>query len=150
MSCTKKEPDKQTIGRISTMTNIKLWKDKGKQLLDPVLFSKTAEDLARLIGTEGKKDKNKNKNSQVRRYFDEVVRLNTMVQSGDAGMEQILPQVHMLVAKVVYAKGRKLVTDSFVEMMKSGIEQINDQKDLQVFTNFLESFMGFYKVHGPN
>jgi len=34
--------------------------------------------------------------------------------------------------------------------MKSGIEQINDQKDLQVFTNFLESFMGFYKVHGPN
>ena len=78
------------------MTNIKLWKDKGKQLLDPVLFSKTAEDLARLIGTEGKKDKNKNKNSQVRRYFDEVVRLNTMVQSGDAGMEQILPQVFYL------------------------------------------------------
>ena len=132
------------------MTSIKLWKDKEKQLLDPKLFSKNAEDLAQLIGTEGKTDRNKNKNSQVRRYFDEVVRLNTMAQSGDTAMEQILPQVHMLVAKVVYAKGRKLVTDSFVEMIKSGVEQIRDRKDLQVFTNFLESFMGFYKVYGPN
>lgn len=56
----------------------------------------------------------------------------------------------MLIAKVVYAKGRKLVTDSFVKMMKDGINQIHDRKDIQVFTNFLESFMGFYKVHGPN
>ena len=127
---------------------ISLWKDKDKQLLDPKLFSKTAEEMAMLIGEEG--GKSKNKNSQVRRYFDEVVRLNALAQAGDAPMEQILPQVHMLIAKLVYAKGRKLVTDSFVEMMRRGIEQIEDKKDLQVFTNFLESFMGFYKVYGPN
>jgi len=132
------------------MAGIRLWKDKPTEKLDPELFSKTAEKLAREIGEEG--GRNKNKNSQVRRYFDEVVRLNTLAQEGDEERMkyQVLPQVHMLVAKVVYAKGRKLVTDSFVNMMKSGIEQIEDRKDLQVFTNFLESFMGFYKVHGPN
>ena len=130
------------------MTSIKLWKDKDKQQLDPRLFSERAEKLAQEVAQEG--GKHKNKSSQLRRYFDEIVRLNTMAQSGDVDMEQVLPQVHMLVAKVVYAKGRKLVTDSFVEMMKNGIEQIDNQKDLQVFTNFLESFMGFYKVYGPN
>jgi len=132
------------------MAGIRLWKDKPTEKLDPELFSKTAEKLAREIGEEG--GRNKNKNSQVRRYFDEVVRLNTLAQEGDEERMkyQVLPQVHMLVAKVVYAKGRKLVTDSFVNMMKSGIEQIEDRKDLQVFTNFLESFMGYYKMHGPN
>jgi len=132
------------------MATITLWKDKTKELLDPALFSGTAEERAQQIGLEGKTDKNKNKNSQVRRYFDEVVRLNTLAQTGDLPMEQVLPQVHMLIAKLVYAQGRKLVTDSFVAMMKSGINQIKDKKDLQVFANFLESFMGFYKMHGPN
>lgn len=132
------------------MATINLWKDKKAEQLDPELFSKIAEDLAKKIGEEG--GSGKNKNSQVRRYFDEVVRLNTLAQQMDNEemKNKVLPQVHMLIAKVVYAKGRKLVTDSFVNMMKDGINQIRDKDDLQVFANFLESFMGFYKVYGPN
>ncbi len=130
--------------------NVKLWQDKSKERLDPKLFSDTAERLAREIGEDG--GRNRNKNSQIRRYFDEVVRLNTLAQQGDEEHMRysVLPQVHMLVAKVVYAQGRKLVTQSFVDMMKESINQITDRKDMQVFTNFLESFMGFYKVYGPN
>lgn len=127
-------------------TSIILWKDKASRKLEPTLFSDTAEKLAREIGNE---DRNANKSSQLRRYFDEVVRLSTQAKASGADMNLILPQVHMLVAKVAYAKGRKLVTDSFVELMKSGISQINDKEDLQVFTNFLESFMGFYKMYRP-
>ena len=143
------------------MPIITLWKDKKNEQLDPEFFSKEAERLAQKVGDEAKKDdrgnpvsksKYRNKNSQVRRYFDEIVRLNDIAQQGTENDMQykVLPQVHMLIAKVVYAKGRKLVTDSFVKMMKDGINQIHDRKDIQVFTNFLESFMGFYKVHGPN
>ncbi len=134
------------------MTSITLWLDRENEQLDPRLFSERAERLAKEIADEG--GKNRNKSSQLRRYFDEIVRLNTLAQAQDCDEErmrfQILPQVHMLVAKVVYAKGRKLVTDAFVQMMKSGIDQVESRKDLQVFTNFLESFMGFYKLHGPN
>lgn len=138
--------------------NITLWKDKATKKLEPTLFSKRAEELAEKIGKEGKEDdsgrsvnqsKHRNKNSQVRRYYDEVVRLSTQVKAKDANMDLILPQVHMLVAKVVYAKGRNLVTNSFVEMMKSGIYKIEDKDDLLVFANFLESFIGFYKMYGP-
>jgi len=126
--------------------NIMLWKDKANGKLEPTLFSVTAEKLAKEIGEE---DRNLNKSSQLRRYFDEVVRLSTQAKAGGADMDLLLPQVHMLVAKVAYAKGRKLVTDSFVEMMKSGIGQVNDKDDLRVFANFLESFMGFYKMYRP-
>ena len=131
------------------MSTIRLWKDKSREQLDPLLFSGTAEKLAREIGEEG--GRNKNKNSQLRRYFDEIVRLNDLALQGDGDQMkyQILPQVHMLIAKVVYAQGRNLVTHSFVKMMKQGIEQVHDSKDLRVFTSFLESFMGFYKIYGP-
>jgi CRISPR-associated protein Csm2 len=61
----------------------------------------------------------------------------------------ILPHVHMLVAKTAYAQGRKLVTQSFVDLIKSGITQIEEKEDLQVFANFLEAFIGFYKVYRP-
>lgn len=127
------------------MAKIDLWKDKATKKLDPRLFSDTAETLAREIGRE----KNINKSSQLRRYFDEVVRLNTKVKSDGASMDTILPQVHMLLSKVAYARGRNLVTADFVEMMKSGIYQVHDADDLHVFANFLESFMGYYKMYGP-
>ena len=131
------------------MSRFKLWKDKSKEQLDPELFSKKADELAKQIAGDG--GRGKNKSSQIRRYFDEVVRLNDLAQQGtDEEMSyKVLPQVHMLIAKVVYAEGRSLVTNSFVDLMKNGIEQIRDKKDLQVFTNFLESFMGFYKVYKP-
>jgi CRISPR-associated protein Csm2 len=125
---------------------ITLWKDKESKKLEPTLFSVTAEQQAQAIGSEGN---NINKSTQLRRYFEEVVRLNTQAKAKGADMDLILPQVHMLVAKVVYAQGRRLVSSSFVEMMKSGINQINDKDDLQVFANFFESFIGFYKIHGP-
>jgi len=128
-------------------TDIKLWKDREKRLLDPELFSKKAESLAQKIGEEDP-NKSKNKRSQLRRFYDEIIRLNTMAQA-NKDWNTILPLVHMIIAKTVYAKGRNLVTDSFVEMMKSGIEQIHDKEDLQVFANFLEAFMGFYQIYGP-
>jgi len=128
-------------------TSITLWKDKATKKMEPTLFSVTAEELAKKIGSE---DRYANKSTQLRRYFDEMVRLSTQAKTSGADMNMILPQVHMLVAKVAYAKGRRLVTESFVEMMQSGISQINDKEDLLVFANFLESFIGFYKMYRPS
>jgi len=128
------------------MVTINLWKDRANRKLEPALFSETAEKLAKKIGGEGN---NVNKSTQLRRYFDEVVRLTAQAKASGADMDLILPQIHMLVAKVAYARGRNLVSDSFVQMMKSGISQVESKEDLQVFANFLESFMGFYKMYRP-
>lgn len=128
------------------MTTIELWKDKDKKLLDPELFSIKADEIAKKIGNE---DEKKNKSTQLRRFFDEITRLNTQAQADGADWNMILPHVHMLVAKTAYAQGRNLVTQSFVDLMKSGITQTKEKDDLQVFANFLEAFMGFYKVYRP-
>jgi len=132
------------------MATITLWKDEKERLLDPALFSIEADRIAQEISEDGKRDKKeKNKSTQLRRFFDEIIRLNSQAQAEGAEWKTILPHVHMLVAKTAYAQGRDLVTKSFVDLIKSGIAQIKEKDDLQVFANFLESFMGFYKVYRP-
>jgi len=128
------------------MASITLWKNKNNKQVDPALFSVIAEDLAKRIGQE---DRRKNKSTQLRRFFDELARINARAQSDEDDWNLTLPMVHMMVAKTAYAQGRGLVTKSFVKLMRDGITQVHDRDDLQVLTNFMEAFMGFYKVYGP-
>lgn len=147
------------------MAIIQLWKDeeaKKARELDPMLFFQTAEQLAKEIHQEGLKivfnkrknkkeeKEDKNKSTQLRRFFDELVRLNTQAQVKKEEWGMIKPRVHMIVAKAAYAKGRDLVTDKFVALIRDGIQQVDTKEDLQVFTNFFESFMGFYKALRKN
>lgn len=130
------------------MAIIQLWQDKEKKVLDPALFFQTAEKLAGDIHREGLTDRGLekwNKSTQLRRFFDELVRLNIQAQAKEDDWGMIKPRVHMIVAKAAYAKGRDLVTDKFVSLIRDGISQVDTRDDLQVFTNFFESFMGFYK-----
>ena len=131
------------------MAIIELWKNPEEKILDPFLFSQIADNLAERISNEGKKERGKNKSTQLRRFFDEITRLNIQAQSQDANWNLILPHVHMVVAKAAYAKGRELVTDSFVALMRDGISQVKSKEDLRIFSNFFESFIGFYKMYTP-
>ena len=131
------------------METITLWKDQDRRIIDPRLFSDKAEKLAMEIGAQAQKKKI-NKGTQLRRFYDEVVRLNNMAKERPKEWDNILPYIHMLIAKAAYAKGRGLVSEEFVKFMKDGIAQIEDRKDLVVFANFFEAFMGFYKQHNPH
>ncbi|MCK5679291.1 type III-A CRISPR-associated protein Csm2 [bacterium] len=132
------------------MSAITLWQDSEKKIISPQLFSEAAEKLAKEIGGEGYKV---NKGTQLRRFYDEIVRLQSQAKSlSEDDTEKwanLLPYIHMLVAKAAYAQGRGLVSPSFVNLLKSGISQIETRRDLTIFANFFESFMGFYKLHGP-
>lgn len=138
------------------MSMFNLWKDREKGLVDPLLFSEIAEKFAREIGKEGKDDRKRklNKGTQLRRFFDEIVRLQSQTKNLSENETEkwtnLLPYIHMLVAKAVYAQGRELVSPNFVNLIRNGIDQIKTPRDLNVFANFFESFMGFYKLYGPN
>lgn len=125
-----------------------LWKNREQKELDPELFSTKAEAFARQIS--GEASRTINKGTQLRKFFDEILRLNTLAQAQDADWNLILPQVHMVIAKTAYAQGRKLVSQSFVNHVRQGIEQIEAPEDLRIFSNHMEAFMGFYKMYNQN
>ncbi len=128
-----------------------LWKDKEKKIIDPMLFSVTAEELAKELRKDHYQSKKKaNKRSQIRKFYDEIVKLDLKAKTQPESWEHILPLLHMLIAKAVYAQGRKLVSDNFVKFMRSSIMQIDTPDDLSVFANFFEAFYGFYRYYMPS
>jgi len=131
------------------MTNVTFYKDKENRKLRPELFSQTAENLAKSISSADSSGR-LNKRTQLRKFYDEVLRLNLQTKANPGDWDDILPYVNMLIAKGAYAEGRKLVTGEFVRFMQDSIQQIEKPEDLDVFANLFEAFMGFYKKYGKD
>lgn len=132
------------------MDKIVFWKDRDNKKIDPTLFSIWAEQLAKQLAKDHNDSREKtNKRTQIRKFYDEVLRLDSAAKTKPEEWDNILPLVHMLIAKAAYAKGRKLVSDTFLTFLRDSIGQISGREDLTVFANFFEAFMGFYRQHGP-
>jgi len=128
----------------------KIWKDKAKGEVNPLAFSEVAQELAKKISEEGGGERGRqNKSSQLRKYYDAIFNLNQRTKIEEAKWNAILAQLHRQLALVHYAKGRRLVTQSFVAMMDELIKAVDTPKDLQTITDFLEAFMAFYKEYRP-
>jgi CRISPR-associated protein Csm2 len=133
------------------MDRIEFWIDKSKQAVDPQLFSAKAEALAKVLNEDHETSRRRaNKRTQIRKFFDEVVRLDMTAKSGRQEWTSVLPLVHMLTAKAAYARGRELVSDTFLKFIKDSVDQVETQKDLNIFSTFFEAFIGFYRMHGPS
>lgn len=141
----------------SNLPEIRFWKNKEKEIINPDLFDNIAEAWAKKL-----KDDNTGQNnySQIRKYYDEVLLIEQKLTMGSKAKKTnieeefkiILPYLKMLRAKVYYSKNRKsqgknLVGDNFVDFINQCLRQINDYKDFQVFKTFFEAFMGFLKYY---
>ncbi len=122
-----------------------LWRDRENRIVDPELFSTKAEEFAQQIDREG--TSTINKRTQLRNFYDEIMRLNIQAQDNPDAWDLVLPQVHMVIAKAAYAKGRNLISDGFLARIREGIGQVETPGDLKVFTTHLEAFMGFYRLY---
>ena len=124
------------------------WKDKVRKLIDPDLFSSKAEKLAEEIYREQKESKGKaNKPSQIRKFYDEVLRFDTDLKTNPAEFENMLPYIKMLNAKAAYAMGRDLVSKGFKDFISASLNQIKDKDDFDAFAGLFEAFMGYYKYY---
>ncbi|MCX7817524.1 MAG: type III-A CRISPR-associated protein Csm2 [Syntrophales bacterium] len=123
------------------------YENREKKIVSVKLFSEEAEKWAEKIWTS-RRGSNSNRRAQIRKFYDEVMRYNEIVKKNPSEWQVIHPFVNMIIAKVVYAKGRdNLVTEEFVKLIKGCIEQVKDPEDLDVFANFFEAFMGFYRQY---
>lgn len=109
----------------------------------PELFSDTAKACAQVISDNGGRDKNKS--TQLRRFYDEICLWQEKVGNDETRFTENLPFIRMIAAKAAYANGRKLVDDSFVTFIDTGLRQATCLKTFNTFKTFMEAFMGFYK-----
>lgn len=122
-----------------------------KKPISPDLFSEIARRAAEEVGwdQQKKRQKNNNKPSQLRKFYDELCMWEIRVNQQPEKFEEFLPLIRMLNAKVSYANGRKLVDNDFQDLMHHCLQQVNDADTLRTCKTFFEAFMGFYKLYGP-
>jgi CRISPR-associated protein Csm2 len=125
--------------------DVKFWKDKNKKLIDPDLFSTKAEDFAKSI--YGERTQKANKPSQIRKFYDEVLRFESILKTNPAEFDNILPYLKMLNAKAAYALGRDLVSKGFKDFISNSLNQVKDKDDFDAFAGLFEAFMGYYKFY---
>lgn len=114
--------------------------------LDPELFNGIAKRCAETIGN----NERRNKPSQLRRFYDELVMWQTKVGTDDARFQEVRPFILMLNAKAAYAEGRQLVDTNFVKLLERCLRQAEDAKTLGYAKLFFEAFLGFYKEVRPS
>lgn len=127
---------------------INFWKDKSKKQIDAELFSDKANKLAEDIYKEQQQSRGKaNKPTQIRKFYDEVLRFDSMLKTNPTDFDNILPYLKMLNAKVAYAMGRDLVSKGFKDFISTSLNQIKDKDDFDAFAGLFEAFMGYYKFY---
>ena len=104
--------------------------------------------LARVIAGEG--GGRKNKSTQLRKFYDELVMWHDKVfaHGADRGAtyRELAPFIKMLCAKVTYAKGRDHVSEGFEKLFTHVIRAVDGPETLKQAKLFIEAFMGFYKA----
>ncbi len=114
--------------------------------LNPELFSGQAKKVAEEIARDGKA----NKSSQLRRFYDEIVVWEEKLAVDPTKFDEFLPFIRMLNAKAAYARGREVVSESFVCLVEHTLAQVRDAKTMTLCKLFWEAFMGFYKSERPS
>jgi len=119
---------------------------------DSELLNKTAKKWAESIGV----GKGGVQNTQIRKFFDQILDLNNNAKHSDDFEGEILPFVKMLNSKVAYASARKsaggnIINKTFVDMMNNCISQVDSKIKLSIFKLFVEAVIGFHKsLEGRN
>lgn len=112
------------------------------------LFSDDAEEFAKSLDNSAKVEKggsNKNKSTQIRRFYDELVSWQERIGDDEEKFKQYIAFIKMLNAKAAYAQGRNLVTANFVSWLRECIQQVNTPRSLRNFRLHFEAVLGFLK-----
>lgn len=132
--------------------------------LKPNIFSEIAENTAKYIYPQQKKNKqgqpqfnkkgeplyeNHNKSSQIRKFYDELLIWDEKIHRAadkNAEYHNSAPFIHMIKAKVSYAKGRDHVDEHFLEFINKLLGQIESPQTLRNAKLFFEAVLGFRKA----
>ena len=112
-----------------------------KKLSDNI-FSDIAEAAAKHISSP-----NQNKASQIRKFYDELAMWDEKIHRNKPEYDKSAPFIHMLKAKVAYAKGRGHVDANFVAIFNHLIDQISDPQTLRHAKLFFEAMLGYRKAY---
>ena len=80
---------------------------------------------------------------QLRKFYDECQGYKNLP------FADIDINLKLLKAKLAYAKGRKVIGNSFYQFMNNRIDNIKDEKDFKYFLMHFQALLSYFKLHNP-
>ncbi len=125
------------------------WKNDNKEEgIDEKLFTDYAYKLAKVLFNETKTSKNLNKPSQIRKFYDELLRIKSL-RNNFENFKNFKAYIAMIKPKVAYSLGRKLVSENFYQFISEGIKRSEDYESFDIFLNVFEATIAYYKKLNP-
>lgn len=101
-----------------------------------------AKAIAQKLIDDGKDGKNKS--TQLRKFYDYCVQLDSMMKNGSS-FEEVEGAFCQLLPYAEDAQTRKCVTDTFVKFIQDNVEQVHNKEDFNAFLSHFEAVIAFRK-----
>lgn len=126
------------------MKEIVFYSDKNNKIIQENLFTEIANKWACYVNHP-----DYNKPTQIRKFYDFTKKHIAKVKRRE---KNALTSFRSIKPKIVDVKYKKEspINYKFYNFILFSLEKINDEKDLIVFGQFFEAFMGFYTLYNKN
>lgn len=105
-----------------------------------------AEQVAKEI-IKSKNGKNVNSYTQLRRYYDELLRIQMMTSVKTNEFDKYLPTIYILGSKIAYANARRTLSDDIANFLEQNIKEIKNKADFDNFIMYYEAILGYMKYY---
>ena len=132
-----------TLNQIEGYRDMEFSKDGKYDVRFIVQFAKKLSDM--FTGRGYKVDRDENKSSQIRKYYEYGRRVETAVKAGQIGYEEASLELNRLRVYVSYARERKKVSNCFQDFIEVNLDRIHGTEDLYFFMKHFEAVIGYSK-----
>lgn len=98
-------------------------------------------DYPKEIVGQLKMEKNKNKSSQLRKYYEFVIRIKDRLRQTNASYDEMKSAIASLIPYAEYARTRGKVSDYFRKFISKNVNSIHDEKDFMAFAKHFEAII---------
>lgn len=113
------------------------YEDTEKKVMRPEYIIKYPKEIVE----ELKRDKNKNKSSQLRKYYGVIVQIKDRLRKTNASYDEMKSEILHLINLTEYALIKGNVTPYFKEFISKNIHIIRDEKDFMAFAKHFEAII---------
>ena len=85
--------------------------------------------------------------THLRKFFAAVKEIN--LETKTKNWNELKVKFFLLMPKLAYAKGRKLISEDFYNLLESAMNKVQSKEDFNRFVEFLEAIVAFYKANKP-
>lgn len=113
------------------------YEDAEKKVMRPEYIIKYPKEIVE----ELKCDRNKNKSSQLRKYYEFVIRIKDRLRQTNTSYDEMKSEIGRLIPFAEYALTRGKVSDYFQKFISKNVNCIHDEKDFMAFAKHFEAII---------